>query len=77
MNRAAFRPAAVRPLAGCVGLLLWAAGAAAGEPPHPLAAKFLDDSAVRSALLADGRRLVTAGETAPIATLQEQLVSRV
>ena len=73
MNRAASRLVPVRPLAGCVVSLWLAAGAAAGEPSHPLAAEFLNDGAVRAALLADGRRLVTAGETAPIAALQEQL----
>lgn len=60
-------------------LLAGPAGAAEGDgetsaaAPHPLTAAFLDDDAVRAAVVSEGRTLVEAGATLPLDAVREQL----
>ncbi|QDT16438.1 S1 family peptidase [Alienimonas californiensis] len=65
----------------CAGLLLGLTLAAtptgqAGEAANPLTASFLNDGAIRDAVVAEGRRLVEDGQTLPLATLREQMDRR-
>ncbi|NNJ26628.1 hypothetical protein LzC2_27170 [Planctomycetes bacterium LzC2] len=66
-------------LSAIVALASYAAAFAAApianaeEPSHPLGAAFLDDRAIRAALLDEGSALVEAGQTLPLETVQEQL----
>ena len=75
------------PPAACAGLALGVtlaaspAGPAGGAEPvggaaNPLAESFLNDAAIREAVVAAGRRLIDAGDAAPIATLRGQMARR-
>ena len=69
--RRPFRPALLAALAG--GVLSAAAPAGAADRPHPLAAAFLSDAAVKAAVLRDGKALIESGAAEPPADLQAQL----
>ncbi|MFH5805782.1 serine protease [Alienimonas sp. DA493] len=70
-------PRFVPPVA-CAGFVLGLTLAAtpacpAGEAANPLAEPFLDDAAIRDAVVAEGRRLIEAGQTAPLSVVREQM----
>ena len=70
------RPAFAAAAAVAVAAFLPAGSTRAGPPEHPLVAAFLDDAAVRAAVVSDGRRLVESGAAAPQAELLGQLDRR-
>ena len=73
MIRPARRPFRSLLIAALAGGLGFAAAAPAADRPHPLAAAFLSDAAVKAAVLRDGAALIESGAAEPPADLQAQL----